>query len=444
MDGDSEGDVCDSDRDGDGQLNTSDPCPDDATNACVPPPPPPPPSGADVMAADDFVGGVGFNTHFTFPWSNYNENYVALTQLMKDANIRHVRDNLFYEPGTGTDAERYMILRHLAANGIGVSCVADDGFVGMNPITVTKINYVNTQSNNACTYFEGRNEPDLRSGWTVSNVVASQQNLFNAVNGSTRPDAPVAIPSITQKVNAQAFGTSLNPYADKGNMHPYFWREHPSMDSADMRARLDAQRAMTPGKPLIATEFGWSVETTDGGIFKVNPNVQSKYLLRALFWGLFEADFERVYFYEFLDEPGEGTEANFGIVRSDLSPKPAYTSLKRLNALLAEPNAPIFTPQPLGYTLSGAPADVKAHTLQKSSGTHYLVLYRNLSTWNTSTNTEIQNPSASVTVNLSSPASRIVVHSPHTSATPISSTAGPLSSVNVSVPDHPVVVEVQH
>src|SRR3712207_8022574 len=33
-------------------------------------------------------------------------------------------------------------------------------------------------------------------------------------------------------------------------------------------------------------------------------SVQSKYTLRALFWGLQEADFERMYFYEFLDEPG--------------------------------------------------------------------------------------------------------------------------------------------
>jgi hypothetical protein len=481
MDGDGEGDVCDSDRDGDGQLNASDPCPDDATNACVFPPPPPPPDAdgdgvsdaedqcpneagpasnagcpveeppppppgdADVMAADDFVGRIGVQVHFTFPWTLYDDNYQALTQMMKDAHIGFVRDHISYEPGTTGDAEKYAIFRYLAANGIKATCIVDDRWVGQYPMTATKINYINTQSDNVCAYFEGQNEPDLRGGWTTSMIVDYQRQIFDAVNGSSRPGVPVAGPSVAQKTAAWTIGTSFDAYTDKGNMHPYFWSHPPMMETRDMRARLDASQAMTPGKPLIASEFGYATDLA-GSVNMVSKNVQSKYMLRQLLWGAFEADFERLIIYEFMDEPhmGSGDEANFGIVHADLTPKPAYTSLKRLNALLAEPNAPSFTPQPLGYTLSGAPADVKAHVFQKSNGTHYLVMYRNLWSWDPDTRTEITNPSAPVTVNLSSPASRVVVHSPHTSATPISSTAGPLSSVNVSVPDHPVVVEVLH
>jgi hypothetical protein len=219
------------------------------------------------------------------------------------------------------------------------------------------------------------------------------------------------------------------------------------METADMQARLDAQRAMTPNKPLIASEYGWSTETGDS-FSKVSKNVQSKYTLRSLFWGLFDADFERLIFYELIDEPGVGTgqEGNWALVHADLTPKRAYTSLKRLTRLLAGPGAPAFTPQPLSYNLSGSQglADVKAYVLQKSNGTHYLVLYKDISSWNPSTNIAIGNREVSVTVNLGAPARRVVVHRPHSSATPVAAHAGPLSSVNVSVPDHPLVVKVVH
>jgi hypothetical protein len=96
------------------------------------------------------------------------------------------------------------------------------------------------------------------------------------------------------------------------------------------------------------------------------------------------------------------------------------------------------------YSLSGSTADVKPYVLQKSTGTHYLVLRRNIETWNSTTNTEVSNPEVSVTVNLASPARRVLVYKPHSSAMPVADHAGPTSSVNVSVPDHPVVLEIEH
>jgi hypothetical protein len=244
-----------------------------------------------------------------------------------------------------------------------------------------------------------------------------------------------------QKSYALSAGTAFDAYADKGNMHPYHQDFHPVSSVLDLRARIDAQRAMTPGKPVVSTEDGWAAP------YDVSENVQSKYSLRKLFWSLFDEDFERVILYELVDESqskGSGWEGSLGLLRADLSPKPAYTSLKRLTTLLAEPNAPAFTPQPLDYTLSGSTANVKAYVLQKSNGTHYLVLYQDAPAWNTIANLEIFNPEASVRVNLASPASRVLVHKPHSSATPVADHAGPISTVDVSVPDHPVVLEIAH
>jgi hypothetical protein len=409
---------------------------------------------APLMAADDFVGRIGVNTHFSFTWTPDYDNYTAIVQRMKDANIRLAREHVYYEPEPNSnDGERYMIFRHMVANGIRIMCLADDRTVGMNPITPAKIDYINTQSNNACAYFEGRNEPDLNSGWTTSEIVSAQQALFNAVKGSQRPNVPVLGPSILRKESARTIlqetgGTAFNAYTDMGaNMHPYHQDWRPSFGLPDMQARLDAQRAMTPGKRLVSTEEGW--DTCPSGCatpMSVSENVQSKYTLRTLFWSLFDADFERVMLYEMVDEPSANwtNGEHYGLLRSDLTPKPAYTSLKRLMSLLAEPNASPFTPQGLSYSLSGSIANVRYFVLQKSNGTHYLVLYQDVPSWNTSADVEISNPNKSVTVNLGSPASRVLVHRPHSSATPIADLAGPVSSVTVSVPDHPVVLEVRH
>jgi hypothetical protein len=401
------------------------------------------------MAADDFVGRIGINVHFSFPWTYYDDRYVEAVQLLKDANIRTIRDHVFYEPGTTQDANRYAIFRYAQANGLRMSCIVDDRFPGMNPMTADKINYFNTQSGNLCSYYEGQNEPDLRSGWTTSMIENYQRQIFDSVNGSSRPEVPVAGPSVTQPQNADAIGPAFDAYADKGNMHPYHWGWYPSTDRADMEWRLAASQAMTPDKPMLATEYGWSTEVAphDSGT-KVTENVQSKYTLRGLFWGIMEAKFEKLIFYELYDEDhlGAGQEARWAIVRGDGTPKPAYTSLKRMTNLLVEPYAPAFTPQPLSYSLSSSQslADIKKFVLQKSNGTHYLVLYQNVSSWDGERDVEVTNPDVNVTVNLGAPASHVLVHRPHSSATPVADHAGPLSSVNVSVADHPVVVEVLH
>jgi PA14 domain len=409
---------------------------------------------APVMAADDFVGGIGVNTHFAFTFEPDYDDYTGIVQKMKEANIRFAREHVYYEPGHPNDEERYMIFRHMVDpnnGGIQLSCIADDRYAGMNPMTPEKIDYINTQSNNACAYFEGQNEPDLRDGWTTSEIVTAQKALFDAVKDSQRPNVPVLGPSIYSKAGAQTIGTAFNTYTDMGNVHPYHQDWRPSFGLPDMQARLDAQRAMTPNKSLVSTEEGWDTCPSDcARPMSVSENVQSKYTLRTLFWGLFDAGFERVFLYEMIDEPSYLSKnwtngAYFGLLHSDLTPKPAYTSLKRLTSLLADPGAPpSFAPQGLSFSLSGSIANVKAYVLQKSNGTHYLVLYQDVPSWDANAETEINNPPQSVTVNLGSPASRVLVYRPHLSATPVEPKPGPVSSVTVDVPDSPVVLEIEH
>jgi trimeric autotransporter adhesin len=233
-------------------------------------------------------------------------------------------------------------------------------------------------------------------------------------------------------------------------VHPYHSDWRPSFGMVDMQAKLDAYRAMTPGKPLVSTEEGW--DTCPTGCTRpqsVNERVQSKYTLRTLFWGLFDAGFERVMLYEMIDEPSFLSKhwingAYYGLLKSDLTPKPAYTSLKNLTSLLEEPGAPPPTLRGLNFSLSGSIANVKAYDLQKSNGTHYLVLYQDVPSWDANTDTEISNPSQSLKVNLGSPSSSVRIYRPSSSATGAipPEGAGTVSSVTVNVTDDPVVLEI--
>jgi hypothetical protein len=132
---------------------------------------------------------------------------------------------------------------------------------------------------------------------------------------------------------------------------------------------------------MWSTEDGWDT-TPDAADKSVSENVQSKYTLRQMFWALFDAEFDMTIIYSLLDDyddsSGGDSEAHYGIVRKNMTPKPAYYTVKRLLGLLAEPNALTFEPQPLDYSLSGSIQDVKAYVLQKSTGTHYVVLYHDV------------------------------------------------------------------
>ena len=58
-------------------------------------------SGA-VMKADEFVSSVGVNPHVTFTWIDAYRDYAAVTDLLRDANIRWMREHVYYEPGRPT------------------------------------------------------------------------------------------------------------------------------------------------------------------------------------------------------------------------------------------------------------------------------------------------------------------------------------------------------
>jgi hypothetical protein len=120
-------------------------------------------------------------------------------------------------------------------------------------------------------------------------------------------------------------------------------------------------------------------------------------------------------------------------INYDGSPQPAFTSLRNLIDLVEEPAAGNFTPGKLGYKLSGDIAGVNHTLLQKSDGKFELILWQDDEGDN--------NPDQKVTLTLNQPMSSAKTYLPLNSTEATNSYSNP-KSINLSVPDHPLVVEL--
>ena len=86
-------------------------------------------------------------------------------------------------------------------------------------------------------------------------------------------------------------------------------------------------------KPLIVTETGYFTGVAPQSIDELT---HAKYVPR-IFAEYFRHGISKTFVYEFVDEGTDGgMENSFGLVRADLTPKPAYTALQSMIGLLQD------------------------------------------------------------------------------------------------------------
>jgi hypothetical protein len=349
-----------------------------------------------------------------------------------ELGVRHIRGRLNPSPAS---ISRY---QDLAANGIKLTAGCwplNDNYSDASHC----ISQANAIGPSVIDAFDGWNEVDggkAGADWPVD-WVKWETTLWQTYKGNaTWASRPLYANSLARAASADQLG-NRSSILDYGNMHSYPAAGMPSNVST---AWIPEWKLVAGSKPLVVTETGYHTcpSCTNGN--GVSLVAQSKYLGRLVF-EYYNRDIRRTNIYELLDEGVSTTDRNknWGLIKYDGTLKPSFTTLKSIIALLEDPGSN-FAPGRLSYALSGALSTTHTTLLQKRNGTFYLALWQELPVWNVKGKSDIRNPDDAVTLTLGSSAKAIRVYRPSAGMNPVQSGSG--TSINLSVPDDVIVVEV--
>jgi hypothetical protein len=401
-----------------------------------------------AVRADSFVSSVGVATHFSY-WdlSPYGAHLSQTVAAVTGAGFRFVRDALIVQTDAGWNDRYWGVLRSLTQQGVQLVLITQPGPGVRAPYTNqsnldTAVARLGAASILA---FEGPNEVDLNpSHWGGpraygANARAYQRAMYQHAK-QLAPAIPVLGLTAVTAAGAAPVG-DLSGAMDFATLHPYPDGGVPRTNLGPMQRALGLLNGAH--KPWWVTESGY--QTAPGATAQVyQPGVsetaQGKYALR-LYLDYFNAGISHTALYELIDERADPTNAemNYGLLHSDGSPKPAYTAIKNLLALLADPGG-AYTPGTLSYSLTGAPSTLRQSLFQKRDGRFYLVLWNDLAVYDVKAKRDVNSADVPVTLRLDA-SHRMAVYEPFRQAEALSASAS-VSTLELSVPDHPLIVEI--
>jgi hypothetical protein len=287
--------------------------------------------------ADDFVDSMGVCTHWGYGDTPYGKSYDLIKQRLAESGIRHLRD--------GLHPRETELFRDL---GIRVTAISEPQ---MKPLPQQVASWISQAA--MFDTIEGPNEPNnfwpqfgtqyRGQGWPQG-LRLYQDDLYAAIRAQPAlRDISVASP--TPIFDGPYAAAPLNSF-DLLALHPYAGGDIPSSSIAfhdpAVRITMAIIGANHDLKPFIATESGYhncvaDRKTLGGNQAGISETAGGRYLPRhfAEYWN---AGVVRTFVYELADEAANPREpeANFGLLRNDASPKPAFTALANMNAILSE------------------------------------------------------------------------------------------------------------
>jgi Bacterial Ig-like domain (group 3) len=380
-----------------------------------------------AASTSQFINSIGVACHLDYSWTPYN-NFPEVEALLLQSGIPNIRDG-------GTDPIAVSSFRTLHNAGIQVTWVMDpiDGVAPTSAYWTAPPHYLlpsfleNVLGTSTISAIEISNEIDIFYGskkWhpqdpdylsgdpSASNYWGKYiQSLVEDTSAVVRQDPALAsIPLIGTSFGGTWAGVPAGAFynfVDEGAIHPYMYRGNAAVTNASAYDGVSQYlvQSTEPSvlideyptaitnfdypyqsgnhqEPLIATETGYF---TGLAAYSIDELTQAKYVPR-MFAEFFRHGIVKAFVYEFVDEGVDGgMENSFGLVRADLTPKPAYVALQSMIALL-EDNGGAFSPGTLTYGFSPSPNQAYtrlqyAHDLllQKSDGDFFLMFWHEIS-----------------------------------------------------------------
>ena len=373
-------------------------------------------------------------------------------QAIKDGGFRFIRDGLSVDTDQGSNNRYWGVLKQITQMGIKLVLVTQPAYLGNQRwVTAPYTNQsnldtaVNRIGAAGILAFEGPNEVDNNNGnWGgIPAYGANTKAYMAAMYAHSKAIAPsiTVIGLTTTSSYGSSFIGDISSYMDAGTLHPYPGGVLPTSSLASTERNSSVLNAAN--KPWWVTETGYYT-SPNATVAVYQPGIseaaQGKYVDR-IYLDYFNAGISHTSVYEIIDEHVDlnNAEANYGLMRNDGSPKPAYNALKNLVGLLSDPGG-AYAAGSLAFTLTGTTSTIRQSLFQKRDGRFYLVLWNDVQTYDTQAKRDRSNATVPVTVTLAS-AHTMAVYQPYTQ-TAAMSTAPNATSLTVNVPDHPLVIEI--
>jgi len=197
-----------------------------------------------------------------------------------------------------------------------------------------------------------------------------------------------------------------------GNYGSTWGRHYPGYSEADLLTL-----------PRVTTETGVKIE----GL--ITEQVQGLLFL-SLYLDQFKRGWSHTAVYLLRDRTDEGGNQTFGFFKPDNTPRLGATYLHNLTTILAD-QASSATPGVLDYAIPSPPETVHDLLLQKSDGRFELIVW----------NERFTGGSNTVTVELDAGVASVTLYDPTSGTSPIRN-LGEARSVDLTLSDHPVIIEV--
>ncbi|QQO35944.1 RHS repeat protein [Bradyrhizobium diazoefficiens] len=403
-------------------------------------------SDQTVLSASAFTSSIGVNTHVSYAWGSYN-NLALVEADLKYLGVTTLRDGLTNIPGAqpvldglANDGYKFDLgasssIPATGAAGLQQYIAALDAFEAAHPGSIIALEGLNEVNHQAFSY---------NGSSTIEAAAQFQQALYSAI----KADASLAkfpVYNLTLAYDDPAdFAKlgNLGASSDYANSHAYV--STGTTPAAALASALNLASSASSGDPKVITETGYTTLSTTPYL-GVNESVQAKSILNTLM-DAFKDGVGTTYLYELLDRNSSSSDtdpqSHFGLFYDDGTPKLAATAVHNLTTILNDDGTGSGQPtSPLSYTLSNMPDSGNSLVLGKSNGAYDLVVWAEPKVWDPRTNTEISNPSQTVTVQLDGVHQSIKVYDPTGGTDPIETFTN-VSSFTIPVSDHPIIIEI--
>jgi len=335
-----------------------------------------------AATAQSFVNSAGVVTHLTYTDSAYYNNWPTIFNQLEALHIKHIRDGFGWWP---QGSPFYSMHQTLLNAGIKTDYVIQWDTTITAPALESFASQVGDME-----ALEAPNECDVvpNCGGGGLTGIANAIPLLLPLQAAGRAlHVPTMGPSYVYPSSYPLTG-NISGFINTNSMHLYFGGRNPGSPGwGDLDAEgnsygslsfwYDQSQIDAPGIVPTITETGNMSFPTTSTPYTVTESVETAYIQRMLLLA-YKHGYERTYFYELIDDPS--SPAGYGLLRPDLSEKPAFIGLSNLLNLLSD-NGSSFTPASLQYVISGGDSNLNHLLLQKSDGSYWLVLWLEEPSW---------------------------------------------------------------